>query len=659
MTDKASSPSSKFSRTQLAWTLAFANISTIPLIGDVPIWPLLLLLIVSCWTWLRPDNAEILPTFVRLTLTLGLSALVFYSFRTISGIEPGTSLLLVMATMKILETKSVRDLLVLVFMSFFFILANFLLDQSLLNALLGLLVSWIGMTTIIQVNRRAPSEPFVVALRHSVGLLLQTLPLTLLLFVLFPRVPGPFWALPSVNQGQTGLSNQMEPGSISQLLQSSEVAFRVKFDDAAPPRSNLYFRGPVFEHIDGRNWSPRSFQTAAASISPKGTQIDYVITLEPHRENWLLALDMPDIASIPKSAGLNAVGQLRSAKKITERTRISLSSYTDYSFGIDASKNELDMNRNTQGTNNPETEKLALEWRKNHQSDASIVNTALRYFNQQPFVYTLNPAKLKKQGSVDQFLFDTREGFCEHYSSAFVLLMRHAGIPARVVTGYMGGEYNERSDHYTVRQSDAHAWAEVWLPKQGWIRVDPTGAVAPERVEQGVAAALGSMPSFIMSDTTLITQLRQTLDSLNALWNESVLGYSDERQWSLLRKLGLRDRSISQLIILLMTLLVAMLGALTLYLRLTATHRNPDPAVLLYQRFCQRLTSLGVDTPATEDPGKLGTRAALALPEHAEAIEHFCQTYERVRYGRSPTDQDMAKLKTCLKRLPRRILFRQ
>ncbi|MEM7083626.1 MAG: DUF3488 and transglutaminase-like domain-containing protein [Pseudomonadota bacterium] len=649
--------SPKIDAIKLNWTLCFLSVASLPFIVHLPVWPVLLLLGTVLWRWwLRRREGSIPHAVIRFALTIGAALVVYATFGTFNGIEPGSSLLLVMAAMKLLETVTARDLLVLVFMSFFMILAAFLFDQSLASTAIAILLVWFGATTLVQVNRDSTPEQPVRAAKKAGRIVLHAVPLLLILFVLFPRIPGPFWALPSTDTGTTGLSNSMSPGSISDLLESSEIAFRVYFDDPPPPRHQLYWRGPVLETLKGGEWTPRTVQTVPSDVQLYGPGIDYTMVLEPHQSNWLLGLEFANPQSLPRFSEFETTGELVSRKVVTERLRFSLTSHPDYAFAAQLDASQRALNLHTASTDNPQTQRLAESWRAQHKQPQAIVQAALDHYNQEPFVYSLTDARIDGTRTIDRFLFDRRRGFCEHYASSFTLLMRYAGIPARVVTGYMGGEINTLTGHLTVRQSDAHAWAEVWLEDRGWVRIDPTAAVAPERVEQGITEALPDgefLPTLMMSSSGVMTGLRQAMDAINANWNNWVLGYSDERQWSLLRKLGLKDRDLTSLVIVLTVCVTLTLLMLALWLRHAGETRHIDPAQRLYRRFQSRLERLGIEARPTEDARHYAVRAGAAHPDLAVYIERFCRLYLDVRYGRSPVQDGLRDMSALLAALPR------
>jgi protein-glutamine gamma-glutamyltransferase len=316
-------------------------------------------------------------------------------------------------------------------------------------------------------------------------------PVALVMFLLFPRVPGPFWALPSRSAaGLTGLSDEMSPGMISQLIQSDEIAFRVSFEGPEPPQSALYWRGPVLERFDGSTWRDlERLPQLSPRMQLRGPSFRYRITLEPHGRAWLLALDFPARWS-DRDAMLTNEFQLVSRRPIDSAHALEIESWPEASPEPELSPLLRMRNLQQPEGRNPRSTELAIALRAAAGSDAAFVDAVLRHFREQPFVYTLQPPLLGSVHPVDEFMFRTRRGFCEHYASAFTLMARAAGVPARVVTGYQGGEVNPISNRLVVRQSDAHAWSEVWLEGRGWTRVDPTGAVAPNRIELSLGDAL-------------------------------------------------------------------------------------------------------------------------------------------------------------------------
>ncbi len=326
------------------------------------------------------------------------------------------------------------------------------------------------------------------------------MPLALCVFFFFPRLGGPMWGAPTDSMARTGLSDRMAPGSVQQLLIDDSPAFRVAFHGIAPPRQNLYWRGPVLSFFDGTTWSRPEYRSARGGtndLRPSGGTISYQVTLEPSDQRWLLALDVP--LTTPDKSVRGADMSLVRQTPVDSLTQYEVTSSTRYTLDADlgerARSRMLELPQNV----NPRALALAAEWRKQSSDDNGVIRAALDLFHQK-FFYTLNAPELTPRDTVDDFLFETQRGFCEHYASAFTFLMRAAGIPARVVTGYQGGYYNDVGDYWVVRQSDAHAWSEVWLEGRGWVRVDPTAAVSPQRVDLGARAAAGASAPWYQAD---------------------------------------------------------------------------------------------------------------------------------------------------------------
>ena len=366
-------------------------------------------------------------------------------------------------------------------------------------------------------------------------MLLQALPLAAALFVLFPRPDSPLWQLPiSGSQSTSGLSDTVNPGGISSLALSDEVAFRAQFDGAVPEVSRLYWRGPVMEVFDGAAWrigsSPRQFP----EVIVRGPTFNYTLTVEPHDRAWVLALDAP--ASLPPGTTISQNLQVLKPSRIGTRTRFKLSAVTDYSYGLNADPAWLERNLQLPPRSNPRTRELVKAWLG--LPPAERVQAGINVFARGGFAYTLNPPTLPVYDGIDAFVFNTKRGFCEHYASAFAFMMRAAGVPARVVTGYQGAEAN--GTYLIVRQANAHAWTEVWLAGQGWVRVDPTATVSPERIERGVSALSGA-PGLASGQYGLLGGLSLRLDALQNLWNTWVIGYDGAQQRQLFQKLGLGD----------------------------------------------------------------------------------------------------------------------
>jgi len=440
----------------------------------------------------------------------------------------------------------------------------------------------------------------------------------------------------------------MSPGDISRLGLSGATAFRVKFDGQPPENKDLYWRGPILWRTDGRTWTEggtelvRHLNLAAHAGEP----MDYVVTLEPHRRTWLFALDMP-VAVPPGNLGTTDF-QLRSLSPVRERIQYRVRSYARYRTP-DMSREDFQRALELPVGAHPRARELALEWRNAGLRPESVVAAALAYFRNEPFFYTLRPPPLDGD-SVDQFLFASRQGFCEHFAASFTVLMRAAGIPARVVTGYQGGERNPLGDYLMVRQRDAHAWAEVWISGRGWVRVDPTAAVAPERIERGIEAAipaaagtaiLGIEPSDAVLD--VMRTMRNAWDSLNNTWNLWVLGYGPQRQVQLLSRIGLDASDWRKLVLWLGGAVLGLMVATGLVLMRRPGKR--DPALHAYTRFCNRLAGQGMPRRASEGPRDYARRINTRRPDLSSRVDHITELYVDMRYAGG--DGDVGELKSA------------
>ena len=617
--------------------LACLVLVSAPHTSHLPLWVSLLALILMSWrAWLAYSGAALPPHWLLLTLTLGSVGALSISFHALFGREIGVTLLILLAALKLLEMHARRDALLLIYLCCFIIITNFFYSQSILTALLMCATLLLIMAT--WVHMQAEKLALLPRLRIATLLLAQAIPLTLLLFVLFPRVQGPLWGLPQDAFASSGLSDSMTPGSISKLSLSDAVAFRVQFNGKVPRRDQMYWRGPVLWAFDGRSWTQGPLLRASpAQLDELDDAVDYTLTLEPHNKTWLFALEMPTQTSIP--ATLGADFQLSGRYSVTARIRYSV--HSQLKFRANALEDALQLRRALQFPHllNPRTEELAASWRAQSADDAEVVRTALTYFNRENFGYTLEPPPLPGLHAVDDFLFGTRLGFCEHYASSFVLLMRAAGIPARVVTGYQGAEYNDLGNYFIVRQSDAHAWAEVWLAGRGWIRVDPTAAVSPARVQSGLAAALqnnAALPLLERTQSPLLLKLRSNLDALTNQWNQWVLGYDPERQFAFLTRLGMEDISWQKMALTMMGGMAFVIGVFTLLMLQRMTLHEKDVAQRLYLKFCNKLARSGVVRAAHEGAHDYATRAAHAHPQQAGAIAAISTLYISLRYGEQP-----------------------
>jgi transglutaminase-like putative cysteine protease len=590
--------------------------------------------------WLTHSGKPLPKRWLLMLITVAGTAGIVLTFHTLFGREAGVTLLMMLATLKLMELRDARDAMVLVYLACFIMITNFFYSQSIPTALYLLATMMVIVTTWIHLQ--ASGIALKPRMRIAAVLLLQALPLTLILFILFPRVQGPLWGLPQDAYASTGLDDHMSPGSLSRLSLSEAVAFRVVYNDQPPRRDQMYWRGPVLWHFDGRAWTPgRSLYPVAPKFTELGQPVNYVVTLEPHNKHWLFALDVPDKLSV--TATLTDDFQLLSKDAVHARLRYAARSYLVYRANLQESQRQLKRALQLPGQFDPRARQLAAEWRAGSKDDADIVRTALSYFNKQGFVYTLDAPPLGVN-SIDDFLFNTKQGFCEHYASAFVFLMRAANIPARVVTGYLGGEYNDVGNYYIVRQSDSHAWAEVWLAGQGWVRIDPTGAIAPDRVERGLSAALSynaALPFMERNPPQWMRDLRFNLDALANNWNQWVLGYDSERQFAFLTRLGMESITWQKMALNMSAGIGLVIALFALYMLRHLYIRQPDRIQAAWLKLCRKLARAGLPRAAHEGAMDYAARVAAGRPELAGTILDLAARYTALRY--SPLDEDHAK----------------
>jgi transglutaminase-like putative cysteine protease len=613
-------------------------IVTLPHVERLPIWVSGIAAVSILWRVQLGWQAQSLPRkWVLLALVIAASAGIYVAYGTLFGRDAGVALLVIMLTLKLLEMASLRDAMIVIFLSYFVVLTNFLYSQTIPTALLMLLGVWVITATMIGLQWREGALRYQETLRLSGLMFAQATPVMLVLFMLFPRVQGPIWGLPrDAFAGISGLSDTMSPGTLSQLSLSDAVAFRVQFEDDMPPPNRLYWRGPVLWYFDGTAWHMgMTFESLSPSYAPvgTGTAFSYTVTLEPHDKRWLFALDLP--AKLVPNARLTSDYQMLSLRPVRQRIRYEMTSHTSYRLGYEG----LSSYERRRALQLPEgynwrARALAENMRGAARDDADLMEKVLAMFRTQPFFYTLTPPLLG-QNPVDDFLFNTRSGFCEHYASAFTFLMRAAGIPARVVTGYQGGEVNPIGRYMIVRQSEAHAWSEVWLEGRGWVRVDPTAAVSPARVQSGLAAAVPAtdpLPLLARGGAEWLRQLRFTWDSFANTWNQWVLGYNEERQYWLLSRVGL-DRATWQMLAMILFGITGFITCILAMLLLRRLQQTRDPVAAAYARFCRKLARRGAHRAPAEGPADFAARASQLLPQAAAAIGAITEMYIKLRYG--------------------------
>ncbi|NEV61438.1 transglutaminase TgpA family protein [Thiorhodococcus minor] len=591
---------------------------------------------------------------LRILLTFAGVANCLHGYHTLAGQDGGAALFATMITLKLLELDSKRDLRLTTILVGFLIVVQFLFDESFsIAAYLGV-VSLGMIALLVKLNGGLGEAGARPALRVTYRLALQALPLTLVLFVLFPRLEAPLWNLGFEREAaMTGMSDTMEPGAISELVVNGEGAFRVRFEGAPPDSGQLYWRGPVLWEMDGRRWtqgdapheSPRPSELVAAS-----EPIEYEVVLEPTRQRWLFALDMPVTA--PSDAFITPALQVVARQPINALRRYRVRSVMSYATQAPSQEVRLLALRLPDNIT-PRMRALVADWGAEAQTEWQLVQRGLAFFNREAFHYTLLPPALGANPA-DEFLFETRAGFCEHYASAFALLMRIAGIPSRIVLGYLGGEDNDIGGYKIVRQSDAHAWVEVLIPERGWVRVDPTAAVDPSRIDRRSASRLlGANASlrFSIDETNgfarFARSMRLLADTLDATWQNWVLDFSTEDQLALLDKLGLsafREYGLAALMMLAISLTLAVI-----LLALSRDNPPQDALDALYARFCRKLARAGLPKHHHEGPRDYGRRVTAERPDLAGPVGRFLALYIPSRYSASASPQNLEQLRAQLR----------
>lgn len=642
-------------RRPLLWLAAALLFTLPPMFGSLVRWvPYVFLLALAMKFWMEPRGYRLRSATLKLMLaTMGLFA-IFVSYGSLKGIEPGISLLVVLVSLKVLEAHTAREFQVMVLMGWVLCLCGFFLSQDFVIALSLLTAFALLLVALIQFYRGSSPGAFWPPLGTTGKILVQAAPLVVLLFVLFPRINTGLRVDFRANRlASSGFSDRLSPGSIAALANSSEIAFRAEFPGSiATPPGSMYWRGAVMWHCDGLEWRtpyvPVSISSRGREIRQSFTNniIRQRITLAPHGARWMFALDRP--FEIPPGAILARGDYLWSVQTIRKARRYEVVSSLGPA-GKELTPGERREALELPPAISPAVRELAQSWMAQNSSPRAIVNSALQFFRT-GFRYSLTPGEFRKN-DLEQFLFHRRVGFCEHYAASFATLMRLAGVPARVVVGYLGGEYNDLGHFFLVRQADTHAWCEVWLPESGWTRVDPTTAVAPGRasldlhsfLERGIASAQmeARQTGFFrqLARSALFTNGRLVLETLSYEWDSRVLAFDADVQEVLLDSMGLANRGPFVLIIEILIVAIALLVLYFGWMQLR-TRSRADPVKTLYERFCRKAARLGARRHPWEGPSDFSRRAALLLPEQSERIRQISNIYIALRYA--PESADVA-----------------
>jgi transglutaminase-like putative cysteine protease len=644
----------------------------LPQVDHLPWWCSLLVAGVLLWRgWLAVSSRK-LPSQWWLVLLLAITlGATWVTHRTLLGRDAGVTLTVILLALKTLELRARRDAFVIFFLGFFTMLTNFFFSQSLVTAA-AMLVALLGLLTAL-VNAHMPvgRPPLLRAARTATTMALLGAPVMAVLFLLFPRI-GPLWGIPSdAMSGRSGLSSSMQVGNIASLALDDSIAMRIRFEGPPPPQRDLYFRGPVLSSFDGREW--RSLQprlgarfspglATPARLEVGGAPTRYQVTLEPNNRPWIFVLDAaPRAPVLPGGFEALMTGELQwiANRPVSDLLRYEAESYTSFRYGPRLAPAVSPEYLELPPGFNPRTQALAREMLADPVlaggGPTALVNAALQRLRGEGFRYTLEPGTYG-QHTADEFWFDRKEGFCEHIASAFVILMRSLDIPSRVVTGYQGGDRNPVDGFWTVRQSDAHAWAEVWLSGRGWVRVDPTAAVAPGRTGafERLQAPRGAIASAFASAFDVVTptfaaSVRAGWEALNNAWNQRVLNYTQSRQLDLLKNLGFESPSWEDLsyVLIAVVVLVAAAGAgVTLWER-----SQHDPWLRLLTRARKRLAQAGVELPAASAPRQMATLVTSRFGGPAKPLADWLLQLEMQRYARAP-HSSLAALQREFNHLP-------
>ncbi len=650
------------SAAQLRWLGSLLLATQLPMLPFVPAWIACLgTLLVGLRFVLvaRAANRPGIPattirSWMLAMLALATAIAIRQSLGYFVGRDPCVAFLFALIGIKYLETRTARDGTLIVCLACLLIVTPFFYSQSLLAAAVAIpAVALLGGALQV-IARPAALGPMAGGWRAPMTvaskMLAQGIPLAAMLFLLFPRVAGPLWGVPADHAANSGLSDHMAPGGISELALSDAVAFRVDFDGPVPPPWLRYWRGPVLSNFDGREWTMSPQRSSGTFTRAEGRSVIYTVTLEPHWKPWLFALDLPgslpqvtsDAEGVGMQTDANAMltrdQQLIARLPVTQPIRYQQTSNLRDAYPVQSgSQLDREIGENlalppASARSNPRTIAFAGQLRDAHSDDAGYINAVLDTFSKDLFFYTLAPPLLGSN-PVDGFLFETRRGFCEHYASAFVVLLRAAGIPARVVTGYQGGTINPSGNYMIVRQSDAHAWAEALVGGQ-WRRFDPTAAIAPSRIQVGLGGSVPAsdpIPLLARLDETFLKSFELSWDAINHDWRRNVIGFNFDRQRALWREWRLNVLAPWEITTIVVAFAGAWVGALLAWL--AWRRRRQDRARALWDALCARLARAGLPRAAHEGPLAYAARAAHRWPEFAPTFAVIGDSYARLRYG--------------------------
>jgi transglutaminase-like putative cysteine protease len=635
----------KLHKNVLIFLLSAIGLIVLPHAYNLPIVLFGFFYLLLAWRFLGIWKHNWLPSKLILSLlTVCGLALLYSQHQGLLGRDAGTSLFVTALGLKLLEIKSERDIYLINFLAFIVAASQFLYQQSILMAVYILFVCCVLLATLFCINSR--NHQTVPALKYASILILQAIPISIVLFILFPRVEAPHWMLFDNHRAKSGLSDVMEPGSISDLALSAELVFRVRFTGSLPPNQQRYWRGAVLSYTDGKRWTQTVNSTKPnLSEAPKftGESYQYTLLMEPQNKNWVFAMELA--ADFASPLHQNASYQLVTTSDPDKRAEYKVTSYPNYNTGAPSPKEFKDAMQ-LPGDASDTIKQLISRLHGFDSAPEIFIGQLLNHFKTENFHYTLTPP-LSEDNPIESFLFESKKGFCSHYASAFVYLMRVAQIPARVVIGFQGGELNPVGNFLEVRQSDAHAWAEVWLQNRGWVRFDPTAAIAPERIDQTInpdQLVPGELIRYLSVGThaqgalNWLKQARQLWSNVDYNWQRWVINYDNKNQARFLSALGVHD---------IKTMIYWMAGSISLIIAVIAwallyqKQKTTDRVLLIYQRFCKKIARLDLNISTGEGPKDFAERIKIKLPGHSQDIDQITKAFINLRYGKNPAPGDL------------------
>lgn len=628
-------------RPAVPWLLASQTYVLLQLIGHIPYWLFALLILAITWRGLTHFGRLSYPSkSTKAIVVLATSVAIILTSQF--DLESATAFLVAAGILKLLEMRYLKDAYVVIFLNLFIQGIVFLFEQSILYFIFAIIGVWLLLSTLVLAHYvTAQKKRYRQTTKLAAQLMLMSLPMMLILYFLFPRI-GPLWGLTlQSNKALTGLSDQMSPADIAELSQSAELAFRVTFDDnQLPARQDLYWRALILEHYNGRQWSvqqPSQVKWPLNSVEEVEARLSYEIIQEATGQNWLFSL--APAMSVERGIGINDQGLLRTARPNFQRKRYRVVQLEKQQSVLPLTANERRMYLQLPTNTNPQAQALAQSMQQQSSSDTQLLDKLMFYFYQQEFNYTLKPQILGRN-EIDDFLFNTKSGFCAHYAGALTFMARSVGIPARVVTGYQGGEWHESDQYLTLRQYDAHAWVEIWQPDSGWLRYDPTAMVAADRIDFGLEQALAHEGSFMQGqlfsmqkykNVAWLNQLRITVDSINYQWQRWVLSYDNQRQQGFLEKiLGFKNWQQSLYIIAASFVAFFLIASFLLWWKLRAA--KPSPFMQAWQKLQNKGQSLGVEIQTGETAGQYCLRLLHAFPHQTDLIEATAKQINQLLY---------------------------